>query len=229
MSLQDLEDLVLLGGAAMVAYSSVRNRNYVKSAALTTPERSAWTVMYKNADRQSFISLTGFDRITFNRLHSILYPLAERKIVPGRPKKLDTRAKLGMYLHHMNSTMGRKTLCQLFGVTESTVGRVLKEVESKVLSNLSGSYEGGIIWPNEDKRSFLAGLIERRSPLVKNAFGFVDGLSLPTACSEDIHIQNAYYGGWHSDTKVNNILPYIAMSWNHRCTGWFHECVIYCN
>ncbi len=38
--------------------------------------------------------------------------------------------------------------------------------------------------------------------------GFMDGLSLPSECTDERLTQNAYYCGYSCDTMVNNVLAY---------------------
>jgi hypothetical protein len=107
--------------------------------------------------------------------------------------------------------MKHKTLCQLFGVTESTVSRDLKSTLNLVLASLQMNIDAAIVWPNNATKAEFASLIHHREPLVSNAFGFVDGLNLHTECSSESNEQNAYYNAWLSDTVVANIFVFSPL------------------
>lgn len=84
------------------------------------PDESPWQLLWSRGDDPSFVSLTGFNRETFEELHEDIF---ERDVDDeeirgvGRPQKLNSIAKLGLILHFLNSSMKLKTLCQLFGAS----------------------------------------------------------------------------------------------------------------
>ncbi len=41
-----------------------------------------------------------------------------------------------------------------------------------------------MIFPDENQKIIYANMIQMREPYVTNVIGFVDGLSIPTECSE---------------------------------------------
>lgn len=47
-----------------------------------------------------------------------------------------------------------------------------------------------------------------REPTVNNVIGFVDGLSVPVQCSDDILLQNAAYNDYSHDTSCNNVCAF---------------------
>ena len=101
-------------------YQSLRSRAYATTSALPTPDESPWQLLWSRGDDPSFVSLTGFNRETFEELHEDIF---ERDVDDeeirgvGRPQKLNSIAKLGLILHFLNSSMKLKTLCQLFGAS----------------------------------------------------------------------------------------------------------------
>ena len=44
--------------------------------------------------------------------------------------------------------------------------------------------------------------------MVNNVIGFVDGLSVPVQCSDDILLQNAAYNGYSHVTSCNNVFAF---------------------
>ena len=74
--------------------------------------------MVTHADDESFLVLTGFDRHSFNSLVQVLFPNPHVQVM-GRPRHLDEKDKLGLYLFYVNSTMTLNNLCLIFGTTPS--------------------------------------------------------------------------------------------------------------
>ena len=191
--------------ALLCYYKRLRSRRYITSSCLPDPKESAWSILWKNGDDLSFISLTGFDRQSFIELHDYIFENYNFNST-GRKSKLDTHAKLGLLLHFLNSTMKLKTLCQIFGVSQSTVSRELSKMSRLTLDRLYQHPKAKIVWPNQKSKAEFAEMIRSRQPEIENAFGFLDGLALSVECSSEE--QNPYYNGWYSDTSVNNILVF---------------------
>jgi hypothetical protein len=66
--------------------------------------------------------------------------------------------------------------------------------------------------------------------MVSNVIGFVDGMSLPVKCSEDMFLQNAAYNGYHHDTMCNNVFAFSSTGIIiYACInfpGSFHDSVV---
>ena len=54
----------------------------------------------------------------------------------------------------------------------------------------------------------FANMVQQREPLVDDIIGFMDGVSLRTACTSERIQQNAFYCGYDCDTMVNNVFAY---------------------
>jgi hypothetical protein len=54
----------------------------------------------------------------------------------------------------------------------------------------------------------FAAMVHRREPLVDDVIGFMDGLSIPCACSSEQKKQSSYYNGYYSDTTVANVFAF---------------------
>ena len=67
-----------------------------------------------------------------------------------------------------------------------------------------------IEFPNQEKMSKWARMIQQREPIADDVIGFMDGLSLHSECSSDNLEQNAMYNRYHADTMVNNVFAYGA-------------------
>ena len=75
-------------------YNSLRVRNEITKCALNKPRFSAWRRLYKYGDNSSFISMTGFDRKSFQLLLDLIFPHIGGKR-RGRPEALNDLDKVG--------------------------------------------------------------------------------------------------------------------------------------
>ncbi len=51
-------------------------------------------------------------------------------------------------------------------------------------------------------------MVQAREPLVNDDIGFMDGVSLPSECTNEPVEQNAFYCGYDLDTMVNNVIAF---------------------
>ena len=108
----------------------------------------------------------------------------------------------------MGSMMTYKHISLIFGITPSSLSRVIRYMLQIVIKQLKKHPEAEIRWPNERKMARFSTMIFRREPRVSRVIGFMDGLSLKTECSSDHLIQNAHYNGYQGDTAVNNVFVF---------------------
>jgi hypothetical protein len=77
--------LVFTVVAAIIAYNSCRNRTKLTRKAILLPNLSPWPHLYCFGDDGSFLEITGFDRVTFNRLLATLFDEENEDTERGRP------------------------------------------------------------------------------------------------------------------------------------------------
>jgi hypothetical protein len=104
--------------------------------------------------------------------------------------------------------MADYSLQQIFGVTPAVCSRYRAFGIRLLLKCLRILPEGQIAWPNRIQVHQFANLIRQRHPLLKSAFGFVDGLHLPVARASDLEVENAFYNGWCSSHFTSNIFVF---------------------
>ena len=205
----ELEDVLMLVVlcAGIVHYNSIRNRSKLTRSALLQPSLSPWNRLYMFGDESSFLEMTGFTRFAFNRLRQIVFPPqnADRK---GRPRSLDDNGELGLYLLYLGSQMKTKHLCTIFGTVPTTTEVTINKVMRMVCRSLKRNRIAEIKFPDKDKMSEFARMVEHREPMVKNVIGFVDGVSVPVQCSDEEHLQRAAYCGYSHDTMCNNVFAF---------------------
>ncbi len=194
--------------ALIYAYMGIRNRHYRQKKAFVDPDFSPWKKLYLQGDDIDLIECTGLNRAAFELLHQKLY-VDEVENCLGRHRILNSRDKLGMYLHYLNSSMKYKSLSQLFGVTAAIVSRTIAEIRKLMCKKLVNDVDCRVEWPSFQQQRDLYQLILQREPTLHvEAFGFIDGCSFPCSTHSSVDEQNAYYNGWKSGTFVNNVFVF---------------------
>ena len=164
--------------------------------------------LYYHGNDSDFLTVCGLDRRSFIEVHDIVFNDEKVQTAIGRPLILDSFAQLGVYLHYINSTMKIKTLCQIFGASFSTIYRILCKLWVLVPLKLGRYPKCKVVWPDNVKKQYLASLVCRRYPRIKNVIGFVDGVKFPVHSSDDPEEQNADYNGWLCGCYVNNVFVF---------------------
>ena len=206
----------------VIVYNTSRERKKLSRCAILPTSASPWRKVLRDGDDQSFFVLLGMEKRTFLLLHSIVMPVetysveqqqnvgleGRRRKAAGRPAKITSKDKLGLYLMFLNSRMNINELCLIFGVTPSNCSRVIQYVRDLICTTLATREESKIKFPNPEEMEMFAELIRLREPLVTNCIGFVDGVSIPVQCSSDISEQSAAYNGYYHDTMCNNVFAF---------------------
>ena len=190
---------------SVMYYNSLRRRSFLTRTAILLPGQSPWLHIWENADDASFLELTGFDRYSFNLLVQVLFPNPHVQVM-GRPRLLDEKDKLGLYLFYVNSTMTLNNLCLIFGTTPSRCSAVVSFMMSHVYDTLKTHEVSRVIFPKTYReKQNLAALVQNREPKVRDVIGFTDGVSIPVKCSSKLSLQATDYNGYHHDTMCNNV------------------------
>jgi hypothetical protein len=166
--------------------------------------------LLNDGDEISFLEMTGFNFAAFRSLRMILFEPEITEALAGvrprgRPSQLDFDGQLGLYLYFVNSMLRIKHLCQIFGVTPTTVSIVINRMIRRVIKKLKTNAAAMIRYPTLAEKEQYAEMIRVREPLVNDVIGFIDGVSIPVQCSDEESEQNAMYNGYHCDTMCNNV------------------------
>lgn len=180
-----------------------------------------WHALHQSLNDRAYITTMGVNVTTFNYLleegfqHIWDTTPIPREDVSGHTaprlwrRSLDAAGALGLCLHYLNSTMSEFTLQQLFSLVPSTVTRYLTFGLHLLLTILRKIPEAQIRWPRAvDEYQYLSSAIQERHPLLRGAFGFIDGLNLPVQAHGDDTIENATYNGWLHSHYVSNVLVF---------------------
>ncbi len=134
---------VLIGILSLVNLKKRRNNEIKSFCLLRSVIQSPWYKLYHDGDDGSLIALISLNREAFNVLldeFKLHYHFRSGPGKKGRPRRVrDYHTVLAIILHYYTSTMEYKSLCEMFGVTMSTLARIIEEGEaalSETLSNL---------------------------------------------------------------------------------------------
>jgi hypothetical protein len=149
-------------------------------------------------------------RDAFNKLHSRfkVHYGGQFNRKGGRPERVHSTQALGCILQFYTDTMSYKSLCLLHGLTPSTLSRVITRAEKALYAALKKEPDAQIRWPTKIEQQSWAKMVERKNPLVKGRWGFIDGKNYQVQKPSDIDTQNAMYNGWLHSTLVTGTLCY---------------------
>lgn len=183
-----------------------RTRNYLTSYCLVQPHQSEWQVLYKHGSDESLINAISLSRASFEHLlvaFSRYYITKSSVGKRGRLSKfMDKSTVLGLLLTFYTDCMGTKTLCRMFGAPPSTINRTLIKAEKALLRALKAEPLAAIKWPTLEQQREWALLVQRKNPLVRGRWGFIDGKNFHIQKPSSFDIQNACYNGWLHATLV---------------------------
>lgn len=168
--------------------------------AINPISQTDWMYVWKNANNESFLSITSLSRDSFavvlKEFKRHYQPLAG----PGRrgrpPKLIFAHQMLGCLLVWYTDTMELKTLCQMFGISISTTSRVILLSEIILNKTLLNLQEAKVSWPTFDEQRTWSELVQRKKKLIERRWGFIDGKNYRVQASSDTEEQNAFYNGW---------------------------------
>ena len=123
----------------------------------------------------------------------------------GRPRLIDEKGQLGLYLLFVNSRMTYNNLCLIFGCTPARCSVIVTGMMKHVYLTLKGNRVARVHFTTAREKRSLARLVQRREPRVRDVIGFTDGVSIPVQCASDINRQTTDYNGYHHDTMCNNV------------------------
>jgi hypothetical protein len=144
---------------------SLRERNYLSSEALfKSVEESSWYTMYANGNDEFLVNVISLNRQSFEYLlqtFKTFYIIKSGVGKSGRPHRMkDHHCVLALLLHSYCSPAENKTWCEMFGVTPSTLSRILVKAEIALDKTLNSLKEARICWPTlEEQRIIILILI----------------------------------------------------------------------
>ena len=200
---------------------TVRQRHVLRKRDLMPDPTTAPGIhLLKVKSRGAFISCMSIDPFTF---YNILLPpfkqLYDRYPIPftieeceltlqdirhsSHPAKKPRLAKrsttaeiaLAVVLHYLNSSSREKTLQLIFAMVPAVLNRTIHWGLFLLEYITSQIPECAVEYPNPDQMQQYSDMICTREPRLHGAFGFADGLNIPTGTSSDPIWENCQYNG----------------------------------
>jgi hypothetical protein len=138
-----------------IIYNSLRRRSLLTRSAILLPGQSPWMHIWDKADDGSFLELTGFDRHSFDVLVQVLFPTPVNQIM-GRPRLLDEKDKVGLYLFYVYSIMKINNLCLIFGTTPSRCFAVVRFMMVHVYDTLKTHDVSKVSFPKTYRENVMS-------------------------------------------------------------------------
>ena len=167
-----------------------------------------WRRLYAAQDDMAWVSMMGVSPAVFNVLLAVFaprYDVQGRGTARGRKRTEHPADALGLFLHWSMLSSGAKYLSLIFGMTPSSVSRVINRAMDVLPAVLNELREADVMWPERSDLARFAEMVEARSGLL-NVWGFVDGLSLPTY--RPGKADRAWYNGWKHRYQCTNVFVF---------------------
>ena len=211
----------------------MRERNYITVACLHDPHEASWQNTYRKGNDRNFVSMTSLSRKSFDDLLLLFSPIYEERRRwkyggKGRPPKMMyPHEALGLILTWYTDSMAMKSLCHIFGCPPATCCRALQEASTCLSICLKDCPAARIAWPSHEEQVLWASLVEKKNPLVKGRWGFIDGKNFHVQNPKDSDLQNAMYNGWLHCTLVTGCFCFSAtglLVWGkHNVVGSWND------
>jgi len=96
----------------------------------------------------------------------------------------------------------------IFGIVPGVCSKVVRAMLKRAVRRLANHPIAEVRFPGAEKMRQFARMVQAREPLVDDVIGFMDGVSIPSECTDERFEQNAFYCGYDCDTMVNNVFAY---------------------
>jgi hypothetical protein len=158
----------------------IRQRDYVTTQCLNSPELSPWQKLYDDGSDSNFIALVSIDRVAFADLLQVFAKHYRTRWSPGRkgrpPRLIHKHQVLGLILHfYTDASAQGKALTLVFGVPPSTLSRTLRKAEAALALALLEMPDCQFRWPTLEQQKEWGECVEAKYPIIKGRWGFIDG------------------------------------------------------
>ena len=194
----------------------------IPRCSLQDPSSSAWRTLYDSQNDQGMITLTGFDRGTFDSLCVIFAPVFdsytpfvppgtscfERRKQPkkGRPRMIRPEDCLGLVLAWTRTRGSLMALQLIFGMTYTNLDEHLLFAKRVVIKVLRNHPMARVKIPSSEKIAEYKGMVCNRHQNLHDVWCTMDGLKITLEQSGDALIQEEYYNGWTHDHYVSSVI-----------------------
>ncbi|EQC39382.1 hypothetical protein SDRG_03584 [Saprolegnia diclina VS20] len=144
-------------------------------------EHRPWYKLHRGRNAAAFLSFVSLPPEAFRELLTVFarhYDIKSGAGLPGRPTSVPKHAALGLVLAMYTNAHNMPRLCELFGVTMSTLSRIFPKAEAALALALADVPNAAVAWPTQATLQRFAAATEARSPEVSGVVGFVDVCTL---------------------------------------------------
>jgi hypothetical protein len=137
----------------------------------------------------------------------------QRKSGPGksgRPTCVTPATALGVLLTYYRSSSEYMILSRMFGLTSTTISRLIQKSEVALEQALRSIPEAQVRWPTLDEQQRFAAAVQKRHRYVVGRWGFIDGKNYRVQKPTFADMQNAMYNGWLHCTLVTGVFCFAA-------------------
>jgi hypothetical protein len=208
-----------------------RRDRRIPRVSLRMPCDLPWEKIFRSANDQSLITLTGFDFASFNMLHGhfVLFfnyftphraqqdgtlAILQRPLggdgVAGRGRKriITSDACLALLLVYSRTTVPNFMLSVLFGLSGTAVSLYIRFARLIVIHLLQNHPLAKITLPTNEEVAEYKLAIAAKYPLLKNVYCVADGLKISIQAAGQQHVQRRFYNGWQKDHCISNVFVF---------------------
>ena len=189
---------------------TLRERNYLKRAALRQIRETAWRHLYNYGDDRDFLNTTSLTREAFEKLLIEFRKFDPYNVNRSKGGRLPTlpysHDRLGLILIFYTDSMTNKSLCLLFGIVPSSLSRFLRKAEDALLLTLKSMPHAEFRWPSLENQLQWGLKVQALYPEIEGRWGFIDGKNYKVQKPSQADLQNAMYNGWLHATLVTGCL-----------------------
>ena len=207
---------------SLLSLQARRNRSgTIRRKALLPYSQSPFLYLYQSGQDDAMITLTGFNYAAFHKLlglfeaffeaytpHSKSGFVKRRNMSDkrGRPRNIDAKGCLGLYLTWTRTRGSLKTLQMIFGIVNTKLYMWLR-FGRRILCRILRSHADAIIQlPSREEINEFTIRINEKYPVLENVYGAMDGLKVNLEKSTDNDKQTMFYNGWTHGHYVSGML-----------------------
>ena len=197
-----------------------RRRRYRKipRCALIPLALSPWRKLLSSRNDQAFITMTGFDCKSFDRILEKFAPMflghtpfnesgmiIEFEYVRGRKRKVQPADCLGLVLMWTRTRGPLNVLQLVFGLTYTNLCVYLRYGIRLMVETFHNDPLARVSIPSAEDIETFKVAFSKRHPLLNDCWATMDGLKLYLQASGNSEIQERFYNGWTHDHYVTSV------------------------
>ena len=214
---------------------AIRTRSYLTISCLGNINHIPWRDFYRHGTDINLVNVISLTRASFEKLLTTFkrhYKTKSGKGRSGRPHRIVKKSTvLALLLQFYTAPLEKKTMCQLYAIPPTTLGRYLLLAEIALLAALYELPEARVQWPTLDEQREWGLLVAQKSHLVTGRWGFIDGKNYRVQKPTNVDLQNAMYNGWLHSVLITGVFCFGVdgtVAWGkHNFVGSWNDALIF--